>query len=392
MQQAELTQQIGLGKRAAGKAQQGGKTVPMDYAFLVLVLTVLAIGLIMLFSASYAMAYYEYENSFYYISRQLVFALGGVVAMIVVARFDYRILHRFALPLYVGSVFLLVLVLIIPTREDAKRWINLGFVTFQPSEIAKFAVILIFAHLIAMNYEKMKDPRFGIWPFLILMGVVCLLMIMEPHLSGTVLIVSIGIIMMFVGGTDIKWFALGGVLLVGLVLAVALIPGVVPYAMSRIQHWRDPRLDAQGAGYQTLQSLYAIGSGGLFGVGIGNSRQKHLYLPEVQNDFVFSVVCEELGFIGATLVILVFVLLVWRGYVIAMRCRDRFGSMLVIGLVSQVGLQTVLNIGVVSNTIPNTGISLPFFSYGGTSLMMLLAQMGVVLSVSRYTTLEKLEG
>ena len=200
---------------------------------------------------------------------------------------------------------------------------------------------------------------------------------------------SIGIIMLFVGGTDLKWFMIGGLLLAAAVVVIVLIPGVIPYAMSRIQHWRDPWIDPQGKGFQTIQSLYAIGSGGLMGVGIGNSRQKHLYLPEPQNDFIFSVVCEELGFIGATLIILVFVLLIWRGYVIAMRCRDRFGSMLAIGLTTQVGVQTILNIAVVSNTIPNTGISLPFFSSGGTALVMLLAEMGVILSVSRQTNLEK---
>ena len=249
--------------------------------------------------------------------------------------------------------------------------------------------MLIFAHLISTNYDRMKDPKYGVWPFLALMGIVVLLMLLEPHLSGTILILSIGIIMMFVGGTDLKWFMIGGLLLAAAVVVIVLIPGVIPYAMSRIQHWRDPWIDPQGKGFQTIQSLYAIGSGGLMGVGIGNSRQKHLYLPEPQNDFIFSVVCEELGFIGATLIILVFVLLIWRGYVIAMRCRDRFGSMLAIGLTTQVGVQTILNIAVVSNTIPNTGISLPFFSSGGTALVMLLAEMGVILSVSRQTNLEK---
>ena len=209
-----------------------------------------------------------------------------------------------------------------------------------------------------------------------------------------------GVISIFVIGPEGRihsatpWLFAGKEALIPLILAAAvvvivLIPGVIPYAMSRIQHWRDPWIDPQGKGFQTIQSLYAIGSGGLMGVGIGNSRQKHLYLPEPQNDFIFSVVCEELGFIGATLIILVFVLLIWRGYVIAMRCRDRFGSMLAIGLTTQVGVQTILNIAVVSNTIPNTGISLPFFSSGGTALVMLLAEMGVILSVSRQTNLEK---
>ena len=381
----EAARPAGKTRKKRIRAEKGG----IDLTFMFLVLILLAIGLIMLFSASYASAYYETGNSFYYISRQLLFAIVGIIGMFVVANIDYHILHRFAFLIYIGTVFLLILVLFVHTREDARRWIPLGFTTFQPSELAKFAVVLIFAHLISPNYDKMKDPKYGVWPFLALMGIVVLLMLLEPHLSGTILILSIGIIMMFVGGTDLKWFMIGGLLLAAAVVVIVLIPGVIPYAMSRIQHWRDPWIDPQGKGFQTIQSLYAIGSGGLMGVGIGNSRQKHLYLPEPQNDFIFSVVCEELGFIGATLIILVFVLLIWRGYVIAMRCRDRFGSMLAIGLTTQVGVQTILNIAVVSNTIPNTGISLPFFSSGGTALVMLLAEMGVILSVSRQTNLEK---
>ena len=362
---------------------------PMDLTFLVLVLILLSVGLIRLFSASYAYSYYYEGNSFYYITRQLIFAGLGVVGMLVVSRIDYHILHRFALLIFLAAVALLLIVLIVPSREDAKRWLNLGFTTFQPSELAKFAVVVIFAHLISLNHDRMKNPRYGVWTFLGILGVVAGLMLLEPHLSGTILILAIGVVMMFVGGTDIRWFMLGGGLLVGVVVVAVLVPGAVPYAMSRLQYWIDPFSDPQGAGYQTIQSLYAIGSGGLLGVGIGNSRQKHLYLPEPQNDFIFAVVCEELGFVGAAIIILLFVLLVWRGYVIAMRSADRFGSMLAVGLITQVGVQTVLNIAVVSNTIPNTGISLPFFSYGGTALVMLLGQMGVVLSVSRQTSLEK---
>ena len=375
----------GKARKKRIRAERNG----IDLTFLFLVLILLSIGLIMMFSASYASSYYETGDSFYYIKRQLLFAVVGVVMMLAIANIDYHILHRFAFLIYAGTLFLLVVVLIVPTREDAKRWINLGFTTFQPSELAKFAIVLIFAHLISVNYERMKNPRYGVWPFLVLLGVVVMLMLLEPHLSGTVLIVSIGVVMMFVGGTDLKWFMLGGVLIGVAIIAAVLIPGVVPYAMDRLQYWIDPWSDPQNKGFQTIQSLYAIGSGGLMGVGIGNSRQKHLYLPEPHNDFVFSVVCEELGFIGATLIILLFVLLIWRGYVVAMRCRDRFGSMLAVGLTTQVGVQTVLNIAVVSNTIPNTGISLPFFSYGGTALVMLLCEMGVILSVSRQTNIEK---
>ncbi len=383
----ELAREAGFArKKKRIKAEKGA----MDLTFLVLVMSLLAIGLIMLFSASYAYAYYHDGDSFYYIKRQLVFAIVGVVAMLIVSRIDYHILHRFALLLFGVTIFLLVTVLFFHTRGDAKRWIPLpGGMTFQPSEVAKFTIVVVFAHLISINYNKMKNPRYGLYPFLIILGATALLMIAEPHLSGTILILAIGFVMMFVGGTNVRWFVLGVTALAVMVIILAFVPGVVDYAKSRLVYWINPWDDAQGKGFQTIQSLYAIGSGGLMGVGIGNSRQKHLYLPEPQNDFIFAVVCEELGFVGAAIIILIFVLLIWRGYVIAMRCRDRFGSMLAVGLTTQVGVQTILNIMVVSNTIPNTGISLPFFSYGGTALCMLLAQMGFVLAVSRQAAVEK---
>ena len=390
MQYAQSARSAGAPRRKKRVKSKPAERGSMDLIFLILVLTLLGIGLIMLFSASYAYAYYYDGNSFHYITRQLAFAVVGVVALLVVSQIDYHILRRFALLLLGGTLFLLVLVLFYHTQATAKRWIPIvGTFTFQPSELAKFTIVVVFAHLISLNYDRMSDPRYGLWPFLSIMGIIALLMVLQPHLSGTILILSIGVVMMFIGGTNLKWFALGGLFLVGAVVVIIFIPDAVPYAMSRLEHWINPASDPTGAGYQTLQSLYAIGSGGLLGVGIGNSRQKHLSLPEPQNDFVFSVVCEELGFVGATIILLLFVLLVWRGFAIAMRCRDRFGSMLAVGLTTQVGVQTILNIAVVSNTIPNTGISLPFFSYGGTALCMLLAQMGVVLSVSRYSTVEK---
>ena len=390
MQYAHSARSAGAPRRKKRVKSKPAERGSMDLIFLILVLTLLGIGLIMLFSASYAYAYYYDGNSFHYITRQLAFAVVGVVALLVVSQIDYHILRRFALLLLGGTLFLLVLVLFYHTQATAKRWIPIvGTFTFQPSELAKFTIVVVFAHLISLNYDRMSDPRYGLWPFLSIMGIIALLMVLQPHLSGTILILSIGVVMMFIGGTNLKWFALGGLFLVGAVVVIIFIPDAVPYAMSRLEHWINPASDPTGAGYQTLQSLYAIGSGGLLGVGIGNSRQKHLYLPEPQNDFVFSVVCEELGFVGATIILLLFVLLVWRGFAIAMRCRDRFGSMLAVGLTTQVGVQTILNIAVVSNTIPNTGISLPFFSYGGTALCMLLAQMGVVLSVARYSTVEQ---
>ncbi len=361
----------------------------IDLTFLVLTLLLLSIGLVMLFSASYANAYYLMGNSLHYISKQLIFAVLGVVAMLVVSAFDYRVLKPLAIPIYGLSILLLIVVLFCPPINNAKRWIPLGFGTLQPSEIAKFAIVVLFAALISTNYEKMHTFKYGIVPFMVVLLPVIGLMILEPHLSGTILILAIGATMMLVGGTDLKWFALAAGALACLIIVLVMIPGVVEYAGSRIEHWLNPFSDPRGEGFQTIQSLYAIGSGGLMGTGIGNSRQKYLYLPEPQNDFIFSIVCEELGFVGATLIICIFALLIWRGFVIAMRCREKFGSMLALGLISQVGIQTILNIAVVTNTIPNTGISLPFFSYGGTALTILLAQMGVVLSVSRQTSLEK---
>lgn len=362
----------------------------IDVTFLILVLTLVTFGLIMLFSASYANALYHKDDSFFYVKKQVMFAGIGIVGMIAAALFDYRWFNKLAVPMLFVSVALLVVVLFMAESNGASRWIWLpGGGNFQPSEIAKFAVICMFARLIMANQDRMKTFQYGILPFAVILGAVVILMMLEPHLSGSILILSIGGIMMFVGGTDLKWFGLAiivGVLLLGIIV---MIPDVINYAVGRIQHWLDPFMDPRGEGYQTIQSLYAIASGGLMGLGLGNSRQKYLYIPEPQNDFIFAIVCEELGFVGAALIIILFALLVWRGFVIAMKARDKFGAMLAVGLTVQVGLQAILNIAVVTNSIPNTGISLPFFSYGGTSLTMLLAQMGVVLSVSRRAALEK---
>lgn len=388
MAQAVVRGFPGENRNTANKAQESGRG-GMDLTFLVLVLLLLAFGLVMLFSASYAYAFYYYNNSFEFISKQIVFAAAGVVAMILISFVDYRILRRFAYIMAGGSILLLVAVLFSAPINNARRWIDLGFTQFQPSELMKFALIVLFAHMICKNYNKMKTFRYGMLPFGAVLGVISVLMILEPHLSGTILMLAIGLTMIFVGGADYRYFAIAGILGIAAIALVILAPDLVPYGGSRIEHWLDPFKDYSGDGFQTIQSLYAISSGGLFGVGIGNSRQKYLYLPEVQNDFVFSIVCEELGFIGACIIIVLFALFVWRGFVIAFRARDRFGTMLAVGLTTQVGIQAILNIAVVTNTVPNTGISLPFFSYGGTALMMLLCQMGVILSISRDTALEK---
>ncbi|WP_242957565.1 putative peptidoglycan glycosyltransferase FtsW [Gemmiger sp. An120] len=357
----------------------------MDLPFSLLVLTLLCFGLVMLYSASCAVGQYRFDDPYTYIRPQLLFALVGLAALWVASRLDYHILHAWAWPLFGLSLVLLVVVLFMPEYNGCRRWIVIpGLGTLQPSEIAKFSVIVLFSHLISLNHPKMKSFSVGVLPFALILGAVTVLMLLEPHLSGTLLILAIGAVLMFVGGTGLRWFALaGGGALAALAGALILLPDLVPYAASRLSSWLDPFADPLGAGHQTIQSLYAIGSGGALGLGLGNSRQKHLYVPEPQNDFIFSILCEELGFVGATLVILLFVLLLTRGLVIALRAADKFGALLTVGFTVQVVLQAALNMAVVTNTIPNTGISLPFFSSGGTSLMMLLGEMGLVLSVAR---------
>ena len=360
---------------------------PMDLPFLVLVLTLVAFGLVMLCSASSAVALYRRQDAFAYVRPQLLYAAMGLGAMWTASRVDYHIFHKLAWPLLGLSLILLAAVLFMPEYNGCKRWLVIpGFGTLQPSEIAKFAVVLVFSHIIALNHDRMKDFSVGVLPFALVLGVVAALMLLEPHLSGTVLILGIGAVLMFVGGTGLRWFLLAGAGGVGAIgAAVAVMPDLVPYAADRLRSWLDPFADPLGDGHQTIQSLYAIASGGLAGLGLGNSRQKYLYVPEPQNDFIFSILCEELGFIGAALVVALFLLLLLRGMSIAVRARDKFGALLTVGFVVQVILQAILNIAVVTNTIPNTGISLPFFSSGGTSLLMLLGEMGIVLSVSRQT-------
>ena len=365
--------------------KQDGK---MDLTFFFLVTGLVVTGLVMLFSASAPYASNYYNNSYYFITRQLIFAVGGFILMIIVSKIDYHILKKLAWPITVISVLMLILVLILPSTKDGfHRWLNLGFIQFQPSEIAKFAMIVLISALVSANSKRMKEMKFQFF----LLGIICsfcVLILAENHLSATILVFLIGFVLMFIGGMSIKLVV--GMSAIGVVgVFGAIATGAISYASDRIKYWIDPWLDKRGKGFQTIQSLLAIASGGAMGRGIGQSNQKYLWLPEPQNDFIFAVVCEELGFGGAMLIIIGFGLLVWRGFVIALKANDKFGMLLCIGLVFQVGLQTVLNILVVTNTIPNTGISLPFFSYGGTSLVMLLVQMGIVLSISRSANIEK---
>ena len=365
-------------KKTGAEATRGS----IDYPYLIIVLLLLGIGLLMVFSSSYASAYYKNLPSTYYFLRQGMFAVGGLIIMFFIGGMDYRRFRVLSPVLMIASILLLILVLFIGVGlYGEKRWINLGFTTFQPSELAKVAVIFFFASLISMYADKMKTFRYGVLPFVLTLGLIAFLMYLEPHLSGAILILGVGAVMMFVGGTHWAWFAGSmGAAVAGGIFAISFID----YARRRVEVWFNPFADAKGKGYQIIQSLYAIGSGGLLGLGFGNSRQKYLYLPEAHNDFIFAIVCEELGFIGAMIVIALFIMLIIRGYWIAMHARDKFGAMLVVGITTQIGLQVFLNIGVVTGVLPVTGASLPFFSYGGTALLILLAEIGVVLSVSRY--------
>ena len=381
-EQRERAKAIEAAAREAGRG-------PIDMPYLLLVLALLGVGLLMLFSASFPSAYYEKGDPTYYLVRQGVFAVIGIAAMFVIGKINYERYRAVAkLALFV-SIMLLILVLIpgIGTGKlthGAQRWIRItSSFQFQPSELAKVGIILYFADSISKKKDKMATLRYGIIPYAAILGCIGFLMYKEPHFSGLVLLLGIGAVMMYVGGIRNYW-VLVGFALVALV-AYAFAAGLITYNSSRIAIWLDPLNEEwmQGDGYQIRQALLAIGSGGLFGVGLGKSRQKFLFLPEEHNDFIFAIICEELGLVGATIIMAMFALLIIRGYWIALHARDRFGSLLAVGVTTQIALQVFLNIAVVSNLIPNTGISLPFFSYGGTALAIQLAEMGVVLSVSR---------
>ena len=366
-------------------------TGSIDIPFLGLTIALLTIGLIMLFSASYPYAYYYKDSSYYYFIRQILFAVAGLVAMLLMSKINYKILKAIYKPVFVVTIALLVIVLFHHTNvQNFKRWIPLGPVTIQPSDLAKFTIILTLAVYISKYYKKMKTMKYGILIPIGIIAIFCGLIYLEHHLSCTILMFFIGACLMFAGGSDWKLFAFGLAVIVLLGFLVVSFPTLIEnYAGKRIVAWLDKDYDPLNGRWQTNNSLYAIGSGGFFGVGLGNSKQKYLYVSEPQNDFIFSIVCEELGFLGAAIIIALFAALVIRGLIIASRCKDKFGSLLIIGIVAQIGLQVVLNILVVTDTLPNTGFAFPFFSYGGTAIFMLLFEIGVVMSVSRKTNQQK---
>lgn len=355
----------------------------VDVPFLGMILTLLALGLVVLYSASYAQSEFDtgYTVSTRYLQKQAVCAALGLVGMAAFSRIPAEVWYRLAWPLYGVSIALLLAVLAVGEEVNgARRWINLAGIRFQPSEIAKFSMILVFARLTRRYGPDAKRFRFGVLGFGgALLGILAPLAL-EKHLSAILLMGMVAVVMMYVAGTDIRWLLAGTG---GAAAFVAVYVSLLGYAGDRVTAWRHPELDPGDTGYQILQSLYAIGSGGLFGLGFGRSRQKYLYLPFQYNDYIFAVFCEELGFAGAVGLMALFAATIVRGYRIALQARDRFSTVLAAGLVTLIAVQTVLNLCVVTNLLPSTGISLPFFSYGGTALAVNLGEMGIVLSISR---------
>ena len=358
----------------------------IDVPFFVLVMLLLCIGVTMVLSSSFARAYYDPGritggDPAYYFIRQLIFAALGTAAMIFASRLPIGFYRRFSIPLLIMAIVLLMLVPLIGVRANgARRWIGIGSLTLQPSEIAKIAVILSFAVMICKNAGRMRSFKYGILPFAGILLLIVGLLVLEPHFSASVIIVAIGAVMVFLGGARLFWFVGAAILGIG---GITVLLTMFPYASTRITTWLDPFSSTSDEGYQIVQSLYTIGSGGLTGLGLGQGRQKYLYLPEEHNDFIFSVVCEELGFIGAMLILTLFALLIIRGYWLALHCRDRYSFLVCAGITTLLAIQVILNVAVVTNLIPCTGISLPFFSYGGTALLIQMAEMGIVLSASR---------
>ena len=364
------------------KLERRRKKAPMDWPLMVLALLLLTIGVIMVFSASFVRSYYEEANPMYVFRRQILFAVLGIAVMLVVSRIPVSVFRRWSMILLWCSVLLLAAVLALGmVGFGSRRWISLGFTTFQPSELTKLAVILGFATMICKyGNRRMKTFRYGVLPFGIVLVIIVALLVLEPHYSAAMIIIGLSAILMFAGGTKLRWL-LGAAVLAGGILFVAY--RYVPYVHDRFTALFHPEDDPTNTGLQIIQSILAIGSGGLTGLGLGQSRQKFMYLPEEHNDYIFAIVCEELGFIGAVLILILFALLICRCFWIALHAKTKYGALVVIGVTGLLAIQVFLNVAVVTNLIPATGISLPFFSYGGTALLLTMIEIGIVLAVSR---------
>ena len=354
----------------------------IDVGFLTVVILLAVFGLIMVFSASYPSANYRYGDGLYFFRKQGIWVLLGFVGMLFTIKYDYRKYKKNAFVIAIVTLAFLGLVLLSPAINGARRWLGFGGFSFQPSEMAKISVIIYFAAALSVAKDKIRDYK-CLLKFFGMLGVVLVLLFLEPHFSVCIIIGSVVAIMLLVAGAKGKHFLYTALPLVPVGVALMIKES---YRLDRLKVYLDPFIDPKGDGWQIIQSLYAIGSGGLFGLGFGNSRQKYMYVSEPQNDFIFSIICEELGIIGAVLVIVLFAILIWRGLKIAINAPDTFGTLLVTGIISLVAVQTFLNIAVVTKLIPTTGIPLPFFSAGGSSLVFLMMSMGMVLNVSTYKT------
>ena len=356
---------------------------PFDFTLLITILLLLGIGLVMVLSASSPSALSETGNSYSFFSKQLIFAVLGIFAMLFISKIDYRFYQKFYKHAWVIAVILLVLVLITgKTINGSKRWIYItDTLSFQPSELVKMLMIIFYAGILTKNRDELGEYKKGFLKHIAMVAPIIALLLLEPHLSSSVVIIAICSIMMIMAGCKFWQFAATG-LTVGIPAIVGIIVAA-PYRLQRVVTFLDPWKDATGDGWQVIQSLYAIGSGGLFGVGLGDSKQKYLYIPEPHNDFIFAILGEELGFFGSAIVLILFAIFIWRGILIAMRAPDMFGSLLAVGITTLVGIQVIINVAVVTSSMPATGMPLPFFSYGGTALFMLLCEMGVLLNISR---------
>lgn len=370
------------------KARKASMPVGIDRPLLLLVLALACFGSLMIFSASTAYAQTRFGDAGYFVKRQTIWLILGILTMLAVSRVPVARYAKYTPYLFIACLILLLLVPVLGSEAGgAKRWIALGPLTLQPSEISKTALILILSYYFshpkvetAMAKRGGKNVFFGIFLPLLFFLAVALLVVLEKHLSCIIILGVITVSMIFLAGGNGR--VLGGMCFGGGAL-VTVFALSVEYTRRRITIWRNPALYPRDGGWQTLQGLMAIGSGGLFGVGYGESRLKHMYVSEPQNDFIFTIVCEELGLVGASLALFLFALLVWRGFTVSGALSDRFSSLVAGGLASKVAIQVLLNLGVITNALPNTGISLPFFSYGGSSLVMLFAEMGILLSLSR---------
>lgn len=372
-----------------------GKKPQVDFILIVIIIILLSFGIVMVLSASAPSALAETGDSYTYVTKQVIFAVIGLAVMWFFSKVDYRIYKKLYWPIYWASVGVLLLVLIPgigATAGGATRWIDLGFTQFQPSELTKVGMIVFYAGYLTDHKDELRSFTKGfIKPLLFLVPPVGIAFFIQNHMSVGIVMAAITFVMMLMAGCRLLHFILTG-LVVGGIGAVGLgtylatagaSAGDANFRIDRILNYMDPWQDPTGTGWQTIQSLYAIGSGGLFGVGLGESKQKYLYVSEPQNDFIFSILAEELGFIGCTVVIILFALFIWRGIIIAMKSPDMFGSLLATGITTLVMIQVAINIGVVTNTIPNTGMSLPFFSAGGTALVILLGMCGILLNISK---------